>query len=240
MATSESLSMRALFKFILPLMGIFMTSALLWGNDQKAWAVFPTILIALYLSAADIRVEGKHLYYRHFFSWRRLPDDVADVRCSFFPALGYVRFRHFLPPLGLLFFIVERGSDRFIPFRRTAFMQSMLSPLRPGEVNLRIDRDVEDVEVDKESRKARLARTLYPAVGLLAGMLIPVPWQHWTSPVDQSLFSRFLQIQQYPAVLCFYVVVLVVLTIRKRFHRPATFGLAFLIGTIVAHLAHAH
>lgn len=237
MAMSESLSMRTMFKFILPLMGIFMTSVLLWGNDQKVWAVFPAVLIALYLGAADIRIEGKHLYYRHFFSWKRLPDDIADVRCSVFPTLGYVRFRHFLPPLGLLFFIVERGSDRFIPFRRTAFMQRMLSPSQHSEVRLRIDRDVEG---DKENRKSRLAKTLYSAAGLLTGMLTPVPWQHWTLPENHRLLSRFLQIQQHPAVLCLYAITLIVLTIRNNFRRLITFGLAFLIGTIVAYLAHVH
>ncbi|QOY91459.1 hypothetical protein [Paludibaculum fermentans] len=93
MAANETLSMRALFKFLLPLMGICMTSVLLFGNEQKAWAVFPAVLIALYLSAADIRLEGEHRYYRHFVSWGKLPDDVVDVRCSLLPALGYVRFR---------------------------------------------------------------------------------------------------------------------------------------------------
>jgi hypothetical protein len=234
MATSEALSMRMLFKFIMPSIGIFMISVLLWGNDQKVWAVFPAILIALYLGAADIRMNGKHLYYRYFFSWKRLPNDIADVRCSVFPALGYVRFRHFVPPLGLLFFIVERDSDRFIPFRRTAFMNSMLSQLRQSKVDLRIDRVV---QVDK---KNYLARTLYAVAGLLAGMLTPVPWQHWTLPKNHSLLSRFLQIQQCPEVLCLYAIALIVLAIRNRFRGLIVFGLAFLIGTIAAYLAHVH
>lgn len=231
--------MRTLFKFILPLMGIFMTSVLLWGNDQKIWAVFPVLLIALYLGAADIRTEGKHIYYRYFFSWKKLPDDISDVRCTLLPALGYMRFRHFLPPLGLLFFIVERGSGKFVPFRRTASMQSMLSPSHLGqnELNSRIDNDV---KADKVKKKARLSRVLYPVAGLLAGMLIPVPWQHWTPPVNQSFLWHFMLIQQHPAVLFFYAGVLVVLTFRNRFHGPASLGLGFLIGTIVAHLAHLH
>jgi hypothetical protein len=237
MAVTESLSMRTLFKFILPSMGGFMTLVLLWGNNQKVWAVLPTLLIATYLGAADIRMEGKHIYYRHFFSWQKLPHDVSDVRCSLLPALGYIRFRHFSPPFGILFFIVERGSERFVPFRRTALMQSMVSPshLRKVELNLPIDTDP---ETDKANRKALFAQAFFPAAGILAGVLVPVPWQHWTSPVNQTLLSRFLQIQHNPAVLGLYVVVLVALTIRNRSHGATSFGLAFLIGTIVAHLAH--
>lgn len=125
MMHSESVSMRMLFKYMLPMMCFLGTSVLLWGDEHVMWSVFPFLLIALYISAAEIRINGKQIYYRRFISWKKLPDDVADVRCSVFPALGYVRFRHFLPPLGLLFFIVERGSDRFIPFRRTALMQRM-------------------------------------------------------------------------------------------------------------------
>ena len=229
--------MRTLFKFTLPMMGIFMTSVLSWGNNQKTWIVFPVLLIVLYLGAAEIRMEGKHIYYRYFFSWRILPDDILDARCTLLPALGYIRFRHFFPPFGLLFYIVERGSGRFIPFRRTAFMQRMLSfsHSQQNEVNPRIENDV---KAGKVTRKARLAIVLYPVAGMLTGMLIPVPWQHWTPHANQSLLLHILQIQQHPAVLCFYAGVLAVLIIRNRSHAFANFGLAFVIGTIVVHLAH--
>jgi hypothetical protein len=228
--------MRMLFKFTLPIMGIFMTFALAWGNNQKAWIVFPVLLFTLYLSAAEIRMEGKHIYYRYFFSWRILPDDILDARCTLLPAIGYIRFRHFFPPFGLLLFIVERDSGTFIPFRRTAFMQTMLSVPHSlqNEVNPRIDNDV---NVGKVTRKDRLSRVFYLVAGMLAGILIPVPWQYWTPHANQSLLSHFLQIQLYPAVLCFYAGVLAVLIIRNRFHDFANFGLAFVIGTIVAYLA---
>jgi hypothetical protein len=229
--------MRTLFKFILPLMGLFIVSVLLWGNEQKTWSVCPVLLIVLYMSSADIRIDGKQIYYRHFVSWKKLPDDIADIRCSLFPALGYIRFRHFLPPFGLLVFIVERGSGRFIPFHRTAFMTTMLSRSNPQQNEMSAKSEEEENEA---TRSGRLTSVLLPVMGILIGILIPVPWQHWTAPVDKGLLSRFLQFQQYPAVMSCYAGVLVLLILWNRFRSFVNFGLAFLIGTIIAHLGHLH
>lgn len=237
MATSQSLSMRTLYKFILPLMGIFMVSTLLWGNHKKAWAVFPLILIALYLSAAELRIEGKHIYYRHFFLWKRLPNDVADVRCSIFPALGYVRFRHFYPPLGLLFYVVERDSRKFIPFRRTASMESMLVSIPQIEINLHDD------SIDQIGAGGNIsgnADVVYVAFGVLAGVLVPVPWQHFIVPTNHSFIARVLQVQLCNVSLCFDFAILVVFIYLNRSRRLAVFGLSFLLGTIVARLCDIH
>jgi hypothetical protein len=220
-------------------MGLFMTFALLWGDNRRAWVVLPLLLITLYLTAADIRVEGQHFYYRFFFSWRKLPSDVSDARCTLLPALGYVKFRHFFPPFGLLFFIVERGTGSFIPFRRTSFMQAMLSvsPSRDNQAVVNVDSEVSEVKVTK---KRSLSRVLFPAVGILIGMLIPVPWQHWSTPGDQSNLSQFVQFQLHPAILGPYAVVLAVFIIRNRSHHFANCGIGFVIGSIVAHLVHLH
>lgn len=238
MTSRESPSMRVLFKFTLPLMGLFMIFALLWGDNRRGWVVLPLLLIALYLTAADIRVEGQRIYYRFFSSWRKLPDDVSDARCSLLPALGYVRFRHFFPPFGLLFFIVERGTGRFIPFRRTTLMQTMLS-VSPSRDNraINFDRDAYEVQVTK---KGSFSRVLFPILGILIGVLIPVPWQHWSALGDQSLLSRFVQFQLHPAILGSYAVLLAVLIVRNRSHHFANCGVAFVIGSIVAHLVHLH
>lgn len=235
MASHESPSMRAIFKFILPLMGLFMAFALLWGDNRRGWVVLPLLLIALYITAADMRIEGQHIYYRCFFSWRKVPCDVCDARCSLLPALGYVKFRHFFPPFGLLFFIVERGTGRFIPFRRTAFMQRMLSvsPSRDSEAVVNGDSDVSG---GPETKKASLSRVLFPVVGILVGMLIPVPWQHWSNPGDHGIITRLVQFQLLPAVLGSYAVILVILLIINRSHRFANCGVGFVVGSIVAHL----
>jgi hypothetical protein len=232
-------SMRTIFKFVLPLMCTFMVMGLLWGNDRKSWAVLPILLILLYLGAAELRVEGKHILYRRFFSWKELPDDVSDMRCTILPALGYVRFRRFMPPLGVLFFIVERDSGRFVPFQRTASMQRMLSAphLRQDGVTPPLDNHIKE---GKANGKSRLVWVLSSTAGLVAGILIPVPWQRWASTMDGSPLSRFLLIQQHPAILCLYALLLVALVIQDRFRSPASFGLAFVIGTVVSHLSHVH
>ncbi len=235
MASSESISMRALFKFILPLMGLLGTSVLLWGDEHKVWSVFPFLLIVLYVSAAEIRMDGKQVYYRRFISWRKLPDDVSDVRCSLFPALGYIKFRHFLSPFGVLFFIAERGYGRFIPFRRTAFMLAMLSPSNPQQS--KNDNETEKAE-DDQTRKSGLLRVLVLIAGMIVGILIPVPWQHMVTPANNGLLSRFLDVQQHPAVLSFYVGLLILLIIWNKFHNFVNFGLAFIVGSILAHLGH--
>lgn len=238
MVPTESLSMRAIFKVALPLMGIFMTSVLLVGNQQKAWAILPGIFIALYISAAEIRLKERQFYYRHFISWRRLPDDIADARCSILPALGYIRFRHFSPPFGILFFIVERGSGRFIPFQRTALMQRMLSALPMDKVRLPTSYPLKAARGSIGSDL--LAPTLYPIAGLAFGMIVPMPWQNWTAPTGHDLLARILQLQQNSVILSLYVVVLAMLAIYHRRHGPASFAITFLIGTIVAHLARIH
>lgn len=239
MTPNESPSMRTLFKFTLPLMGLFMTFALLWGDNRRAWVVLPLLLIALYITAADMRMEGQDIYYRFFFSWRKLPGDISDARCSLFPALGYVKFRHFFPPFGLLFFIVERGTGRFIPLRRTTFMQEMLSA-SPSRNSESLADSKSNVSEAQQTKKPSLSRVLFPAVGILVGMLVPVPWQHWSTLGDQGIISRLVQFQLHPAILGVYAVVLAVLIFRNRSQHFANCGVGFVIGSIVAHLVHLH
>lgn len=230
--------MRTLFKFVLPTMAAFMITMLSWGNDQRMWIVIPTILILLYLSAAELRIEGNHTFYRRFLAWRELPQDITDVRCSLLPALGYIRFRRFMPPFGVLIFIVERGYGRFVPFRRMATMQSMLSAiqLRPDGVDSQFD----NFKSEEMDHKSRVIWVLSSIAGLIAGIAIPVPWQQWVISANQSIISRLLQIQLHPVILSLYAIVLVGLIIQDRFRSAASFGLAFLIGTVIAHLAHVH
>jgi hypothetical protein len=229
--------MRVLFKFTLPLMGLFMTFALLWGDNRRAWVILPLLLIALYITAADMRMEGPNIYYRYFFSWRKLPGDISDARCTLLPALGYVKFRHFCPPFGLLFFIVERGTGKFIPFRRTNFMQEMLSasPARGNESPANTKSNLGEAQ---QTKKASVSRVLFPVVGILVGMLVPVPWQHWSTSGDQGIISRLVQFQLHPAILAVYALVLAVLIFRNRSQHFANCGVGFVIGSIVAHLVH--
>jgi hypothetical protein len=239
MTSNESPSMRALFKFTLPLMGLFMTFVLLWGDNRRAWIVLPLLLISLYITAADMRMEGQHIYYRFFFSWRKLPGDIADARCTLLPALGYVKFRHFFPPFGLLFFIVERGTGRFIPFRRTTFMQTMLS-VSPSRDNESLVNTKSNISEAQETKKTSFSRVLFPVVGILIGMLVPVPWQHWSTSGGQGIISRLVHFQLHPAILGSYAVVLAVLLSRNRSQHFANCGVGFVIGSIVAHLIHLH
>jgi hypothetical protein len=240
MAGFESPPMRAVFKFFLPLMGILSLSIMLWGNDKKAWAILPTLVIILYATAADLRMKGEHIYYRYFLSWKKLPKDISDVRCTLLPALGYIRFKHFFPPFGLLFFIVEYDWGIFIPFQRTTTMQYMISHLRlpQNEANHLINNDI---KADQINSKTRILRVLYPLAGLIAGILMPVPWQpNFATPMKSDLISLYLRIEQNSTFLFIYSAVLVVLIIRNKFHPFINFVLAFSLGAVVANLAHIH
>jgi hypothetical protein len=240
MTPTASPTMRTIFKFALPLMGTFLVAGLLWGNDKKSWAILPGLLILVYLSAAELRVEGQHISYRRLFSWKKLPDDVSDMRCTPLPALGYVAFRRFMPPLGVLFFIVERESGRFVPFQRTASMLHALSAirLRQGIITPSFD---DQAKEGKGKGRHRPVWAVFSTLSLFLGIVIPVPWQSWTSTMAQHGFiSRLLLIQLNPLMLCLYMLALVTFIIRDRFGSPASIGLAFLIGTIVSHLYHLH
>ncbi len=239
MAVNGSTSMRSVFKFMMPAMGTFMVIVLLYGNPIKIWAIVPVLLIALYFTAAELRVEGKHIYYRRAFSWRKLPDDITDAHCSLFPVLGCIKFRHFVPPWGRLYYIVEFDEGTFIPFRKTAFMQTMLSPpyMRQETIKPRPD---ENDSAEKMNERTRLTWVLSSIAGLMVGILIPVPWQHETPFVISDTFTRFLLIQRNYIFLVLCAAILIGLIIRFRARGFASVWLAFLIGIIVSHLAHMH
>lgn len=112
-------------------------------------------------------------------------------------------------------------------------MSSMLPSMRRGEVSLRSHGNAQP---GKAGKAARFTTVLSPVAGLLAGVLIRVPWQSWAVPMNDSLLSRYVRMQQHPAALCLYSVALVALTMGNRRRPAVSFALTFLLGTVVARL----
>lgn len=123
MATSGSLSNRDIFKVAIPILGTFVTILFIPGTEDMTFLLFPIFLIALYAGAAELRDDGKRITFRRIWGWKRLPSDIVVARCTLLPALGYVRFTHFMPPFGVLLFVAERDYGGFVPFRKIIMTQ---------------------------------------------------------------------------------------------------------------------
>ena len=236
MPGDRPLSARTVFKFVIPPVGTFSLIVLCYGNPQKLWAVLPATVVALYLTAADLRIENARVWYRRFLSWKDLPPDVAGARCLPLPALGYIRFRHYLPPFGLLFYIVEREEGPFMPFSRTKLMETIVSS-QGGEIHAPVAQPPGLFEALLGDDRARLRWILIAVASTLAGVFVPE--QHLAVPRWTGVLKAYwdvLQLLNRPAPLVAYAAFLAWFLIRKRLQSIVSAWAAFLLGGIVAHL----
>jgi hypothetical protein len=230
------LSARAVFKFIIPAFGTFSLIVLCYGDPQKGWAVFPATVIALYLSAADLRIEDARVRYRRFLSWKDLPPDVAGARCLPLPPLGYIRFRHYLPSFGVLFYIVEREEGDFVPLSRTKLMKAIVSS-QGGEIDAPAAHPPDRLGALPGDDRVRLRWILIAIASMLAGVFVPdlspaVP--RWTGVL--KAYWDVLQLLNRPVPQVAYAAFLAWFLIRKRLQGIVSAVVACLLGGIVAHL----
>jgi hypothetical protein len=232
--------MRLLFKFMMPICGIFLIAVLCYGSP-KPWivvpfALIPFALISVYLSAAELQIQNHRARYRRFLTWKELPKDVTGAVCLPLPALGCIRFGHYLPPLGLLFYIVEREEGPFRPFDRTALMQAIVSS-RGGEVHTPPARREGLLEGLQGGGEVRLKWILIGIGSMVAGALMPEPHQpepSWTGA--PGVLWDVIQVLNQPVGFAVYALLLIWFLIRTRLRGIASVAAALLLGSLMGHL----
>lgn len=204
-------------------------------------------LIALYFTAARIRVCGNALQYRRFIRWKDIPwDEVVDAKWSLIPPLACLKLRRFLPPWGRLYYLVEEANRFNFSLRRTAFMQALVS--RAGKDNGETHNTKEGGEgqanddIPKRFGKGWIFGCVC-AAGL--GVFIELVYQPsqglpLTSPnslpTALRVFVRFVAFLNHPPFLVAFAIGAVVFLIRSKFGGMMSLITSFLIGGIAAHL----
>lgn len=98
------------------------------------------------------------------------------------------------------------------------------------------DTRTREVEPDKSPDNYQIRWVVLTFVGLSAGVVTPVPWQSWAAEIPAGPFVQMLARVYEPPFLLVFLGILGIYLIRSRFRGIAGAALAFMIGTILAHL----
>lgn len=98
-------------KFLIPAILILGSFLVLRATAKPLGIVLGALIgilgVMYFIITGLVRAEADCLYYRRFSEWRRL--EYADVlscgRSAFLP-LCYIKLRHFVPPLGKIYFML--------------------------------------------------------------------------------------------------------------------------------------
>lgn len=237
MTEKQQFSKRTLFKFLLPTLGTVGVFASFFDKLPLTWIAIPLPLIVFYLSAAQIRVMNEKVIYRRFFAWKELPFEVIDARWSLFPGMGYIKFGHFLPPWGKLYYIVEE-EGRFDLFGRTDLMQTIFSFASEGGVDKSIVHHAGTDSI-KTNKHIEMKSILFAMGGLLAGVLISYLSRNSGIPElrgSLSFVSQLLIASNKPQI---HVILAAILTwdlVQTRHQNADNVILGFLLGCILTRL----
>jgi hypothetical protein len=98
--------------FVLGVALVFWKTRFHWGT--LIFLVFCFCLTVFQVSLAVIEASDGTVRYRRLFNWKELPfDEIAVCGLSRVGVgIGYIRLKHFLWPLGKLYFILDEHMGR--------------------------------------------------------------------------------------------------------------------------------
>jgi len=216
-----------LFKFVMPAFGIFMMVLLSTSTGPRLWLIFPSALVVFYSTAADLRISNRLLSYRRFIALKRIPNDIIDVRWSLFPGLAYIKFTHFLPPWGRLYYVVEEKGAWRSPFGRSRFMESLVTGQHIHPADLIYDNT-------PKARKFQIRWIFVSAASAVAGALAPVLEPNW-SPSSSSVYFLWRITHEPIALICWFALAAFVL-IQEKAQGLSGVVLGFILGGTFAAL----
>jgi hypothetical protein len=217
-----------LFKFVMPAFGIFMMVLLSTSTGPRLWLIFPSALVVFYSSAADLKISNKLLSYRRFIAFKRMPSDITDARWSLFPGLAYIKFRHFLPPWGRLYYVVEEKGAWRSPFGRSRFMESLVT----GEY-IKSEESSHNNALHK-MRRFQIRWVFISAICMGVGALMPVFEPHW-APSSSPVYYVWKITHEPIALICWFALAAFFL-IREKAQGLSGVVLGFIMGGTLAAL----
>ncbi len=232
-------------KIWMPLLATFGLAMVFRGSTaSQMLPLFPiAFVIPLYLTAAQIRTNGNSVQYRRLFRWKNLPyDQVVDAKWSLIPPLAYLKLKHFLPPWGKLYYLVEEENRFNFWRRRTAFMQAILNRSDHGKTETQ--QHGQNASNPEGPDKFSAGWVIGSACAAVLGVVVvlvqhPVRPSQVASPTLPGPLQILLHLVAYinqPLWLFIFALAAIVFVVRRRFQGVESLVGSFLIAGIAAQL----